>query len=167
MWVFHRSSIEARWGPAENLGQPVNSMAADYCPTPLRGKWLLFVSTRPGGCCGGDMYLARNDPAHGWSVEHLGCAVDGSAEFPGWRVGPSLVETAEGTLLKFSSDGFDVGGGQDVYGATHARTRDPWSAPVNLRSVVNTGGNETRSSLSWDGRRLHFGRDGEIFVSTR
>ena len=222
MWVFHRSSIEARWGPAENLGQPVNSMAADYCPTPLRGKWLLFVSTRPGGCCGGDMYLARNDPAHGWSVEHLGCAVDGSAEFPGWRVGPSLVETAEGTLLKFSSDGFDVGGdqdiyvslrgpdgtfgapalvaelstpahdfmpnvrkdgreivfnsnrggpgsfgGQDVYSSTRASTSDPWSAPVNLGAAVNTAGNETRSSLSWDGRRLHFGRDGDIFVSIR
>jgi hypothetical protein len=32
---------------------------------------------------------------------------------------------------------------------------------------VNTAGNETRSSLSRDGERLHFGRDGNIFVSTR
>lgn len=225
IWVFHRPSIDAPWGPAQNLGQPVNSMAADFCPTPLRGKWLLFVSTRAGGCGAGtgDMYLARNNPAHGWSVDHLGCAADGSGpNFPGSEFGPSLVETAEGTQLYFSSDGFDVGGdqdiyvslrgsdgrfgapqlvaelstpahdfmpnvrkdgleivfnsnrggagsfgGQDVYGATRASTSDPWSAPVNLGSAVNTGGNETRSSLSWDGRRLHFGRDGEIFVSTR
>ncbi len=223
IWVFHRESIDGPWGPAENLGQPVNSMYGDYCPTPLHGKYLLFVSTRPGGCGGGDIYLARNNPAHGWSVTHLGCAADGSGpNFPGGEFGPSLVETHEGTLLYFSSDGFDVGGdqdiyvtrrgadgsfgpptlveelstsfhdfmpnvrkdgleivfnsnrggpgsfgGQDVYSSTRASTADPWSTPVNLGPAVNTAGNESRSSLSWDGRRLHFGRDGDIFVSSR
>jgi len=221
IWVFHRDSVEGPWGPAENLGAPVNSTAADYCPTPLRGKWLLFVSTRPGGCGGGDIYLGRDNPAHGWSIEHLGCAADGSGpNFPGGEFGPSLVETAEGTYLFFSSDGFEVGGdqdiyrslraadgsfgpptlveelstsfhdfmpnvrkdgleivfnsnrpgglgGQDVYTSSRASTAEPWSAPVNLGPNVNTAGNETRSSLSWDGHRLHFGRDGEIFVSSR
>lgn len=221
IWVFHRDSIDGPWGPAENLGQPVNSTFADYCPTPLRGKALLFVSTRPGGCGGGDIYLGRDNPAHGWSVRHLGCDATGSGpNFPGGEFGPSLVETAEGTFLYFSSDGYTPGGpqdiymsrqladgsfaqatavaelnsgssdfmpnvrkdgleivfnsnraggfgGQDVYRSTRASTAEPWSAPVNLGSAVNTAGNETRSSLSWDGRRLHFGRDGDIFVSTR
>lgn len=223
IWVFHRPTIDGPWGPAENLGQPVNSLAADYCPTPLRGKRLLFVSSRLGGCGGGDIYLARDNPAHGWAVEHLGCAVDGSGpNFPGGEFGPSLVETAEGTLLYFSSDGFDIGGdqdiyvsrrgpdgrfgpptlvaelstpahdfmpnvrkdgleivfnsnrggptsfgGQDVYRSTRRSTSDPWSPPVNLGASVNTAGNETRASLSWDGRRLHFGRDGDIYVSWR
>jgi hypothetical protein len=221
IWVFNRESIDGPWGAAENIGQPVNSIFADYCPTPLRGKSLLFVSTRPGGCGGGDIYLARDNPAHGWSVKHLGCAADGSGpNFPGGEFGPSLVETAEGTFLYFSSDGYTPGGpqdiymsrqladgsfapatpvtelnssvsdfmpnvrkdgleivfnsnraggfgGQDVYTSTRASTSDPWSAPVNLGAAVNTAGNETRSSLSWDGERLHFGRDGNIFVSTR
>jgi hypothetical protein len=221
IWVFHRDSIDGAWGAAENLGAPVNSAFADYCPTPLRGKYLLFVSNRPGGCGGGDIYLARDNPAHGWSVDNLGCAADGSGpNFPGGEFGPSLVETAEGTFLYFSSDGFDVGGdqdiymsrraddgsfgaptlvaelstaasdfmpnvrkdgleivfnsnrpggygGQDIYTSTRARTTDPWSAPVNLGANVNTAGNETRSSLSWDGARLHFGRNGDILVSTR
>jgi hypothetical protein len=35
IWIFHRDSIDDPWGPAENLGQPVNSTAADFCPTPL------------------------------------------------------------------------------------------------------------------------------------
>jgi hypothetical protein len=223
IWVFQRESIDGPWGAAENLGQPVNSTFADYCPTPLRGKALLFVSTRPGGCGGGDIYLGRDNPAHGWSILHLGCAADGAGpNFPGGEFGPSLVETDEGTLLYFSSDGFEVGGdqdiyvshrgsdgsfgpptlvvelstpfhdfmpnvrkdgleivfnsnrggagsfgGQDVYTSTRASTAEPWSTPVNLGPAVNTAGNETRSSLSWDGRRLHFGRDGEIFVSSR
>ncbi|MEO8461996.1 MAG: hypothetical protein ABI555_02190, partial [Chloroflexota bacterium] len=223
IWVAHRTAIDASWGSMENLGQPVNSTSADYCPTPLRGKKLLFVSTRPGGCGGGDIYIARDNPAHGWSVDHLGCAADGTGpNFPGGEFGPSLVETDEGTYLYFSSNGADgIGdqdiyvsrmasdgtfgapalvaelsttaddfmpnvrkdgreivfnsnrggagsfGGQDIYSSTRASTSDPWSAPVNLGAAVNTAGNETRSSLSWDGQRLHFGRNGDIFVSSR
>jgi len=223
IWVFHRASIGAPWGPAQNLGQPVNSPYADYCPTPLRGNALLFVSTRPGGCGigSGDIYLGRNNPVHGWSIRNLGCAATGSGpNFPGSEFGPSLVETAQGTFLYFSSDGFTPGGpqniymsrqradgsfapatavaelnssasdfmpnvrkdgleivfnsnrpggygGQDVYTSTRPTTAAHWSTPVNLGPAVNTAGNETRSSLSWDGRRLHFGRDGDIFVSAR
>ncbi len=221
IWVFHRESIDGPWGPAENLGMPVNSTFADFCPTPLHGDALLFVSTRPGGCGAGDIYLGRNNPIHGWSIQHLGCDATGSGpNFPGGEFGPSLVETAEGTVLFFSSDGYDVGGdqdiymsrqlpdgsfapatavpelntpehdfmpnvrkdgleivlnsnrpggfgGQDIYTAWRASTSEPWSTPFNLGGLVNTAGNETRSSLSWDGLRLHFGRDGEIYVSTR
>lgn len=221
IWVFQRPSIDGSWGPAQNLGAPINTVFADYCPTPLRGNALLFVSNRPGGCGGGDIYLARNNPVNGWSVRHLGCDATGTGpNFPGGEFGPSLVETAEGTYLFFSSDGYDVGGdqdiytsrqladgsfapatpvaelntavhdfmpnirkdglemvfnsnrpggfgGQDVYTATRASTSAPWSTPVNLGGLVNTPGNETRSSLSWDGARLHFGRDGDIFVSDR
>ncbi len=221
IYAFHRESIDGAWGPAENLGTPVNSIYADYCPTPLHGNALLFVSTRPGGCGGGDIYLGRNNPVHGWSIQHLGCDATGSGpNFPGGEFGPSLVETAEGTFLFFSSDGYDVGGdqdiymsrqlsdgsfapatavaelntsvhdfmpnvrkdgleivfnsnraggfgGQDVYTASRASTSDPWTTAVNLGSNVNTAGNESRSSLSWDGLRLHFGRDGDIQVSTR
>ncbi|HEX5828330.1 MAG TPA: hypothetical protein VFY23_12470 [Candidatus Limnocylindrales bacterium] len=221
IWVFHRASVDGAWGAAENLGTPVNSTFADYCPTPLRGNALLFVSNRPGGCGGGDIYLARNNPAQGWSVRNLGCDATGDGpNFPGGEFGPSLVETDQGTFLFFSSDGHDVGGdqdiymsrqradgtfapatavselntgahdfmpnirkdglemvfnsnrgggygGQDVYTSSRESTADTWSAPDNLGPGINTGGNETRSSLSWDGTRLHFGRDGDIQVSTR
>jgi len=221
IWVFHRESVDGTWSAAENVGAPVNSTFADYCPTPLQGNALLFVSTRPGGCGGGDIYLGRNNPALGWSIKHLGCDATGAGpNFPGGEFGPSLVETAEGTFLFFSSDGYTPGGpqdiymshqladgtfapasavtelnsaasdlmpnvrkdgleivfnsnrtggfgGQDVYTSSRASTVDPWSAPVNLGPTINTSGNETRSSLSWDGLRLHFGRDGDIYVSTR
>ncbi|HET8587448.1 MAG TPA: hypothetical protein VFM74_06185, partial [Candidatus Limnocylindria bacterium] len=229
IWVAHRDSIGGPWSTPANLGAPVNSPAADFCPTPLRGNRLLFVSTRAGAdACGtapaGDIYLARRNPHHGWGTPlHLGCDADGTGpNFPGAEFGPSLVETAEGTFLYFSSNGY--GGDQDIYAsrmrsdgsfgpasvvqelstaaddfmpnvrkdgleivfnsnrpgstlntaglpsqdvytATRASTADAWSAPINLGPAVNTAGNETRSSLSGDGRRLHFGRDGDIFVS--
>jgi len=231
IWVATRPSADAPWGAPENLGPSVNSAAADFCPTPLHGNRLLFVSNRGGpGACGpggppGDIYLARRSPAHGWQIQHLGCDADGSGpNFPGGEFGPSLVETAQGTFLYFSSSGYggdqniyasqmradgtfepatavtelnttsddfmpnvrkdgreivfnsnrtvgvlgvDRFGGQDVYTSSRASTSEPWSSPVNVGSNVNTAGNETRSSLSWDGSRLHFGRDGDIFVSER
>ncbi len=222
IWVARRSAIGAPWGPLANAGIPVNSTAADYCPTPLTGKRLLFVSTRAvsGACGAGDIYLARRNPAKGWSTpRNLGCALAGAGpNFPTGEFGPSLVETAQGTFLYFSSagtggdqdiyrsemtgdwtfgppsvvdelstdfddfmpnvrrDGLEVVfnsnrpggfGMQDIYVATRSSTADAWSAPVNLGAAVNTGGSETRASLSGDGLRLHFGRDGDIYVSER
>jgi Tol biopolymer transport system component len=73
----------------------------------------------------------------------------------------------DGLEIVFNSNRAGGFGGQDVYTARRASTAATWSAPVNLGGLVNTAANETRSSLSWDGTRLHFGRDGEIFVSTR
>ena len=72
-----------------------------------------------------------------------------------------------GLEIVFNSNRAGGFGGQDVYTSSRSSTGDPWSAPVNVGANVNTAGNETRSSLSGDGERLHFGRDGEIYVSTR
>ncbi|MEQ8860447.1 MAG: sialidase family protein [Pseudomonadales bacterium] len=58
-------------------------------------------------------------------------------------------------------------GGQDVYRAVSHRLPFRWSKPVNLGPNVNTASSETRSTLSEDGKRLYFGRDGEIYVSER
>ncbi len=58
-------------------------------------------------------------------------------------------------------------GGQDVYSAITWNVDGRWSSPVNLGPNVNTPGAETRATLSDDGKRLHFGRDGDIFVSER
>ena len=75
----------------------------------------------------------------------------------------------DGLEIVFNSNRGGPGsfGGQDVYSATRTSTSEPWSTPLNLGGLVNTAGNETRSSMSWDGTRLHFGRDGDIYVSTR
>src|SRR3954464_5738918 len=68
IWVAQRESRDARWGTPVNLGAPVNSSANDFCPTPLPGKRLLFVSERggPDTCGGAAIYITRRNPAHGW-----------------------------------------------------------------------------------------------------
>ena len=38
IWVARRASTNAPWGAPVNLGEPVNSTADDFCPTPVRGR---------------------------------------------------------------------------------------------------------------------------------
>lgn len=233
IWAADRTSIDAPWGEVRNLGEPINTMWADFCPTPVMGRYLFFVSERPGDgvgpapCGGGDMYLARQSPAGGWSApELLKCAPKGPNTVGGER-SPSLIETWHGTYLFYSTNGngatqdiyvstlgpkgFGSGkkiaalstpdfedimpnvrlradgalemvfssnrttwgkrqlafGGQDVYVSYSWWPTHGWSVPQNLGDAVNTSGVEQRATLSHDGKRLYFGRDGDIFTSSR
>jgi len=222
IWVAHRDSPDAPWGAPENLGAPVNSTADDFCPTPVRGRGLFFVSRRaiPASCGGADLYLARRNQAGGWlQPTHFTCAAAGGPNSAADEMGPSYLETDGEALLYFSSgpdlhlsqrlpdgsfgpasavtelnsaaadlrlnvrkDGLEIVfdsnrqgtlGGFDLYAATRDSVDEPWSAPVNLGEVVNTGNNETRASLSWDAQTLYFGRapgpegSTDIYVTTR
>ena len=231
IWASDRASKDAPFGEPVNLGEPVNSDANDFCPTPIHGSYLLFVSERPGletcnaGPGRGDIYIIRRNAAAGWGApRHLGCAETGTGpNTEGAEFSPSLVTTKDGTYLYFSStvtgnhdiyrsrqkedgtfgapepvhevntpfddrmpnvrsdglemvfsstrptdgDGAAAFGSFDVYVSRRRNTNQRWSAPINLGPSVNTAGSETRASLSWDGRRLYFGRDGDIYSSTR
>jgi hypothetical protein len=68
----------------------------------------------------------------------------------------------DGREMVFSSNRTGGLGGQDVWSATRASVDDPWSAPVNLGSNINTGLGESRPSLSWDAQQLLFGRAGPV-----
>lgn len=222
IWVIDRPSVSAPWSAPKNLPAPINSAAADFCPSPY-GRTLYFVSAEanPGACGGGDIYRSRQSPAGEWSEpEHLPCAPDGP-NTAGTERSPSLIETWYGTFLFFSSNkgvasakedifvsvmdwegqfgGAHVVsalstpyedqmptvrevngkfmitfnsnrpgtlGGQDAYLASAKFLPFWWSKPENAGSNVNTAGNETRASLSWDGSRLYVGR-GDVYVSRR
>ena len=234
IWAADRASIDAPWGEPRNLGEPVNSAFADFCPTPALGRSLFFVSERPGDgtgptpCGGGDIYLSRQSPAGGWGEPQLlPCWPDGP-NTPGGERSPSYVETWYGTFLFYSTNdtgtdqdiyvsqlgrdgkfgpglrlaalslaGYDdlmpnvrtredgalemvfssnretwgrnrkAAGGQDVYVSYSWLPTRGWSAPVNLGDAVNTAGSEQRATLSHDGKRLYFGRNGDIFMSRR
>ena len=118
IWVADRDSLTSPWKEPKNIGEPINTIAADFCPTPV-GRSLYFVSERattPDGgtpCGGGDMYLTRQSPTGGWgSPVLLKCAPEGP-NFPGGERSPSLVETWFGTFLFYSSSGH--GAQQDIY----------------------------------------------------
>jgi len=159
IWRFHRASIDAPWGEAEHLPAPVNSSAADFCPTPLPGKRLYFVSARAGGCGAGDIYRTRQHPVTGWTTpQNLGCDATGDGpNFVGGEFSPSVVETDTDTLLFFSSPGNDGGTDQDIY--VSVMRADRTFAPATQVAELNTAGNDQMPNVSRDGLEMVFASD--------
>jgi hypothetical protein len=184
-----RASTSADWGVPANLGAPVNSGEFDYCPTPLSGKWLLFVSSRqtdddclpgdvpppapPGGPSAGDIYLTRENPAHGWTPPlNMGCSPNGP-NTAGAEFSPSLVETAEGTFLFFSSNGYADSQGQDIY---MSRVLDDGTVSPGQRvAELGTPADDRMPNVRKDGLEIVFSSnragatafDQDIYVATR
>ena len=176
IWVADRASVDDAFGAPLKLPAPVNSVAPDFCPTPLNGKYLLFVSARsiPGVSCGaGDIYVTREHPVRGWETPaNLGCSATGAGpNSAGGEFSPSLVETAEGIMLFYSGPG--AGGLQDIY--VSAMRSDGSFAPGTPVAELNTAGfNDQMPNVSRDGLEMVFAsnRTGtfgafDIYVTTR
>jgi hypothetical protein len=150
IWVAHRASPDAPWGAPENLGEPVNSTADDFCPTPIRGGGLFFVSRKalPGVSCGmADIYFTRLNPSHGWrEPEHLGCQAAGGPNGPLDEMGPSYVE-AGGASLYFSS-------GPDIY--VSRRMQGGGFGPAEGVAELNSAAIDMQPNVRKDGREIVF-----------
>ena len=173
IWMAQRQNRQATWGSPTKVPAPVSVDGAnDFCPTPLPGGGLLFVSTRAGGCGLGsaDIYESHVHPGGGWSEpENLGCEVNsGGNEFS-----PSYVG-AGGGLLFFSSDR-EGGPGQDRIYMSLREPGGDWSAPVEVPELNAAGYSTARPNVSQDGRTIVFdsnrpgGMSGapDVWVATR
>lgn len=116
IWVIDRPAVDAAWSAAKNLPTPINSAAADFCPSPFeRSLYFVSAEANPGACGGGDIYLSRQSPAGDWSEPlHLACAPNGP-NTPGTERSPSLIETWYGTYLFFSTNEGVAGADEDIY----------------------------------------------------
>lgn len=169
IWVATRDSPDHPWGAPANVGEPINSAFNDFCPSPTRnGHLFFFVSDRPGGCGGSDIYMTqwRND-IHGWEEPvNLGCDVNSA----GSEASPFLVHGPGGPVLYFSTNvagGFSadapgaVTGDDDIY--VSEWQGGSFQAP-QLVEGVNSTANDSRPNLSHDGQELFFdsNRDGTL-----
>lgn len=163
IWAADRATKDEAWGEPQNLGAPVNSEAADFCPTPLEGSYLMFVSERPGpetcnaGPGKGDIYLIRRNAAFGWGEpQHLGCMENGTGpNTAGAEFSPSLVRTWAGTFLYFSST---VSGNMDIYRSRMGA--DGKFGPPEAVQELNTEFDDRMPNVSRDGLEM-------VFSSTR
>jgi hypothetical protein len=181
IWVAPLAADGSVSGVPELLPEPVNSAAGDFCPTPLRGEGLLFVSNRGGtdaygtaACGGGDIYFTRRSPATGdWSApRNLGCAPNGP-NGPGTEFGPSLVETAAGVQLYFSTGGAMGSGTQDIK-VSAGQPNGTFGAPQPVAELNTTASDDAMPNVRKDGLEMVFtsNRTGgagafDIWTSTR
>jgi hypothetical protein len=174
IWVAHRASTDAPFGAPVNLGEPVNSTADDFCPTPVRGRGLFFVSREalPGSCGLGDIYFTRRDPSGAWAEPvHLACAPAGP-NGPLDEQGPSYVELDGKAFLFFSSGSAAVPG--DIY--VSERLENGSFGPASPIVELNSAGNDIQPNVRKDGLEIVFssnhaypGAQGlqDVYASTR
>ena len=171
IWVALRAGSEGAWEPPMNLGAPVNLASNDFCPTPLPGNQLLFVSARANTCGGAgnnpDIYYTRLHPVRGWlPLRHLGCDVNsGSEEFS-----PSFVEAEEQTMLFFSSN--RAGGVNHQIYMSLQQSDGSWGLATSVDELNMPGANDARPNVRKDGLEIVFdsnraGGAPDIYTATR
>lgn len=179
IYVSTRESVNDPWGAPVNVGAPVNSPANEFCPTLARdGHTFYFVSDRPGGCGGDDIYRTRWRHRSSFGTpENLGCQVNSA----GNEAGPfPLPEPGSGEVLYFSSTragGFSpepagaVTGDADIY---RSRSHGGKFGPPELVPGVNSAANDGQPNVRRDAQEMFFfsNRPGtlggnDIYSSTR
>jgi hypothetical protein len=161
IWVSTRASEDEPWGEPVNVGAPVNSAANDFCPTLARdGHTFYFVSNRPGGCGGDDLYVTRfRDDGTVDEPENIGCQVNSA----GNEAGPfELEEPGVGRVLYFSSTragGYSVEasgaltGDADVY---RSEWRGGAYGPAVLVPGVNSAFDDGQPNVRRDALEIFF-----------
>lgn len=161
IWVSRRESVDEPWGEPANVGEPINSAYNDFCPMLARdGHEFFFVSNRPGGCGGDDIYVTRfRDDGTIDEPENLGCDVNSA----GNEAGPvPITEPGRGPVLYFSSTragGFSpespgaTGGDADLYSSEWKGGR---YQPPTLVPGVNSAQEDGQPYIQRDALELYF-----------
>jgi|AntRauTorcE11898_2_1112593.scaffolds.fasta_scaffold07735_2 outer membrane protein OmpA-like peptidoglycan-associated protein/Tol biopolymer transport system component len=121
------------WKEPFNLGPVLNTRHWETQPCfSSDGRTLFFVSTRPGGEGGADIWRSTLKKDGSWEVpENLGETINTKGE----EMAPYL--HPDGRTLYFSSDGHRGMGGQDIF-VTRMQQDSSWSKPENMGYPVNT-----------------------------
>ena len=156
IWVSTRETTEDEWGPAENLGPPINTDDEDLgvCIS-ADGLELYFQSWRPGGLGGGDIWVtrrtARGEP---WGEPvNLGAPINSEID----EYNPCL--SADGLELYFVFGLWEPEDGptEVTMGVARRETKDdPWEERVSLGPIVNSCPCQDTPWISSDGRVLVF-----------
>lgn len=147
IWLSRRT--RAGWGAATPA--PFNSPTRDFDPAfSPDGRFVYFSSDRPGGLGGDDIYRVSVAGAGFGAAEHLGPAVNSSANE--WAPMPS----PDRAHLLFSSDRPGGAGRQDLYAARRQGTRYLPATP--LPGAVNTAADEFDATYLADSRTIIFAR---------
>jgi len=178
IWVATRPSTSAPWGAPTNLGEPVNSAADDFCPTPVGKNGLFFVSREPlpGACGQGDIYYTHRTGAGGWAEpDRLLCSPAGpnsalDEQGPSW-IDPSGRLRGQKQLYFSRSSASPVVAGE-IYMSTRANgARFGPAAPVT--ALNDAAANDIQPNVRADGLEVVFSsnRTGsqaqDIWVSSR
>lgn len=148
LYIVAKSGEE--WGTPKNMGPEINSAAWEAQPSlSADGRTLYFVSNRPGGKGGKDIWMSRAVSRTKWKTpQNLGDMVNTSKD----EISPFI--HVNGESLFFSSKGHVGMGGYDIFLAE--RYEGVWSKPRNLGYPLNDLKDQVSLYISSDGKKGYY-----------
>ncbi|MGQ1891226.1 OmpA family protein [Thermophagus sp. OGC60D27] len=164
--IYFSQKTEKGWSEPVNIGAPVNSPYWESQPHfSADGRTLFFISNRPGGLGGKDI----------WKATLLGFKSDGTPWFGNLENLGKPVNTPkdenspflhhDGQTLYFSSNGHRGLGGMDLF-VSRKIAAGQWSEPINMGSPINSTKDEIGLIVTAKGSKAYFSTDGKK-ASTR
>ena len=148
---FTRKTGES-WSRPKNLGHPVNSKYWESQPSlSADGNTLYFVSNRPGGVGGRDIWWTVRVNGNWTAPKNLGDQVNSFKD----ETTPFIHFSGE--TLFFSSNGYPGMGGFDLFKINRRDT--VWEKPENLGSPINSYRDEVALLVAADGEEGYFAKE--------
>lgn len=139
------------WSKPFNLGAPINTPGWESQPSiSADGRTLYFVSTRPGGYGGYDIWKSDLKPGDGWSAPvNLGPEIN----TPYDEISPFIHQ--DDNTLYFASNGWPGLGNKDLF-FSKKNADGNWIKPTNMGYPINSSGEESCLTVSTNGRTGFF-----------
>ena len=143
-----------KWSRPRNFGAPVNTSEWESQPSMASdGKTIYFVSARPGGFGGMDIWKTTMTAEGAFTApENLGATIN----TPGDDAAPFI--HSDGRTLYFASNGRVGMGGYDLYYST-LQLDGTWSEPQNLGYPINTAADEINIFINAAGTMAYMASD--------
>jgi len=152
--IYYSTWDGKSWGSLEQFGSDINSKYWEsHACLSADGNTLYFVSNRPGGQGGRDIYRCVKLPNNKWSLaQNLGPVINTPEDEDGVFIHP------DGVTLIFSSNGHKSMGGFDIFFSMIDEDKK-FSEPFNMGYPINTPDDDVFFVTSPDGKRAYFSSD--------
>ncbi len=142
------------WSKPFNIGAPINTSGWESQPSlSADGRTLYFVSTRPGGIGGYDLYKTELKEGGSWAIPvNMGPTINTPYDEQSPFIHP------DDQTFYFSSNGWPGLGNKDIF-LSRKDASGAWTNPVNLGYPINTFKEESSLTISSDGKTAFFASD--------
>ena len=141
----------SEWSSPKKLSNNINSPYKESSASiSFDSRTLYFVSSRPGGYGGLDIYYSERTVNGEWGLaKNIGEMINTPYDEEGVFAHP------DGKTLFFSSQGHDNMGGYDIFKSVKDNN-GKWSEPVNLGYPLNSADDDVYFVMSADGKNGYF-----------
>ncbi len=149
--LYYSRLIGSNWSKPVNLGEPVNSASWESQPSiSSDGKTIYFISSRPGGKGGTDIWYTTIEDEGKFSVP---MNIGDSINTVGNEMSPFI--HPDNNTLYFSSNGHPGMGDMDIF-YSRRKTDGKWGNPINIGYPINTYAEELYLIVNAKGNLAYF-----------